>query len=198
MEGADLTNQRRLIFTLTGLFLTALILLIIGVLGQGRHDYALNIAVKACVWVIYAAVEIKYGIEIKSYIRVLVMTMIISDSFFGLYLDLYSSSTVFDKIQHIFGSYAFALFAYNLICQLTQPVISRAFRFILVISLGLSIGALYEITEFIGDLTAKPKVPSQTSLLDTDLDLIADAIGSLLAAVHATTILSISCKRTVK
>lgn len=189
-----MTNRKIMVFS-TGLFLAVLLAIIIGVVEQGRHDYAQNIAVKACVWIIYTFVEIKYAIEIKRYIRVFIMTVIVSDSFFGLYIDLYTTSMIFDKIQHVFGSYAFSLFAYNLICQLTRPIISRTFRFIFVISLGLSVGSLYEIGEFIGDQIVKPNVPSQPSLLDTDLDLIADVIGSLIAAVHATTILSINYKR---
>lgn len=189
--------NRRIIVS-TGLFLVILLVTIMGVLQQGRHDYAWNIAIKAGVWMSYTFAELKYCIELKNYIRVFVMTVIASDSFLGLYFDLYATSMIFDKIQHVFGSYAFSLFVYNLICQLTQPTINRTFRFIFIISLGLSVGALYEIGEFAGDQLAKPKVASQPSLLDTDFDLIADAIGSLLAAVHATTILSINCKRAVK
>ncbi|HWR43993.1 hypothetical protein [Sporomusa sp.] len=193
-----MTNHRKILFCLTGIFIAVLIAIIIALLTQGRHEYAQNIAVKACVWVIYTFIETKYSIEIKNTIRALVMAMLISDSFLGLYVNLYATSTIFDKIQHVFGSYAFSLFAYNLICQITKPVISRTFSFIFVISLGLSVGVFYEIGEFIGDLIAKPSVPSQPSLLDTNLDLVADVIGSLIAAVHTASIFPSSVRQPAK
>ncbi|HWR08645.1 hypothetical protein [Sporomusa sp.] len=193
-----MTNHRKLLFFFTIIFLAGMIGIIIALLTQGRHEYAQNIAIKAGVWVIYTYIETKYSIDINNTIRALMMMTILSDSFLGLYINLYATSTVFDKIQHVFGSYSFSLFAYNLICQLTQPVISRSFRFIFVVSLGLSVGVFYEIGEFIGDFTMKPSVPSQPNLLDTDLDLIADVIGSLIAAVYAVTILSLSNKHPEK
>ncbi len=179
-----MTKQRKVTFFLTGIFLTALFAIIIGLIEQGRWDHAQNIAVKACVWLIYTFFEVKYNIQLSNYTRLIVITVLFCDSFVGLYLNLYVTSTIFDKILHVFGSYAFSLFAYTLICKLTHPAINQAFRFLFVISLGLSIGAIYEISEFIGDLIFQPSAPSQPSLLDTDLDLIADAIGSLIAAIH--------------
>lgn len=179
-----MTNQRKITLILTGIFLAALIGLILGLSLQGRHDYAWNIAVKACVWTGYTFLEIKYNLALNHYIRVLVMAVVFSDSLLGLFFNLYVTSVIFDKIQHIVGSYAFALFAYTLLCRWLQPAMSRTFSCLLVILLGVSIGACYEIGEFVGDLIAKPLVPSQPSLLDTNLDLMADLAGALLAAAH--------------
>lgn len=179
-----MANQRKITLILTGIFLAALLVLIIGLIIQGRHDYAWNITVKACVWTVYTFLEIKYNLALSHYIRVFVMAVVFSDSLIGLFFNLYVTSAIFDKIQHIAGSYAFSLFAYALLCRWLQPAMSRTFSCILVILLGVSIGACYEIGEFVGDLVARPQVPSQPSLLDTNLDLIADLAGALLAAVH--------------
>lgn len=188
-----MSNYRKITLVFTGTFLAVLLVLIFILAEQGRNTYAQNIAIKASVWVIYTFMEMKYGIELNQYIRVFVMLVIISDSLIGLYFDLYTTSAVFDKIQHILGSYAFSLFAYTLLCKLTHPVLNRICSFVLVVSLGLGIGVFYEIGEFIGDLVTKPSIPSQPSLLDTNLDLISDVIGSLLGAVHATLVTSFSC-----
>ncbi|WP_371368428.1 hypothetical protein SRRS_20100 [Sporomusa rhizae] len=188
-----MTNYGKITLVFTGVFLAVLLVLVFILADQGRHTYAQNIAIKACLWVIYTSLEMKYGFGINHYIRVFVMLVIINDSLIGLYFDLYTTSTVFDKIQHVLGSYAFSLFAYTLLCKLTQPVLSRICSFVLVVSLGLGIGVFYEIGEFIGDLVTKPSIPSQPSLTDTNLDLIADVIGSLLGAVHATVVTSFSC-----
>ena len=190
MGGSTLTRHRKVALVFTGIFLAIFIVIIIGVLEQGRYDYAKNIAIKAGLLVIYTFLDMKYNIQLSNYIRVFVMTVLVSDSFAGLYLNLYATSSVFDKIQHVFGGYAFSLFAYTLICTLTRPVINRAFSLLFVISLGLSIGAIYEIGEFIGDATMRPMIPSQPSLLDTDLDLLADLGGALLAAIHVAIVLS--------
>lgn len=185
-----MTSQRKVALALTGIFLALFIVIIIGVLEQGRYDYAKNIAIKAALWVIYTFLEMKYNVQLSNYIRVLVMAVLLSDSFAGLYLNLYATSAIFDKIQHVFGSYAFSLFVYTLICTLTRPVINRAFSLFFIISLGLSIGAIYEIGEFIGDATMRPAIPSQPSLLDTNLDLLADLGGALLAAIHIAIVLT--------
>lgn len=189
-----MTKHSKVFFVLTGIFLAILVAIIIILMAQGRYDYAQDITIKAIIWIIYSVLEVKYDIGVKNYIQAFVITTIVSDSFLGLYIDLYTTSTVFDKVQHVFGSYSFALFAYNLTCNLIQPKISCSFRFIFVFSLGLGIGALYEIGEFLGDFILKPDIPSQPSLLDTDLDLIANFIGALLAAVHSVTLLRLQGK----
>ena len=183
---------------LTSAFLVVLSGIVWGLVQQGRHDYAQNIVVKIVLWVLYTLWEVKSGITISNYIRSSVMAILISDSLFGLYLDFYLTSSIFDKVQHVFGSYAFSLFVYSIICRLTQPAIGRGFTFIFIFALGLSIGALYEVGEFLGDWFAKPSIPSQPSLVDTNIDLIADIIGSLFAAVHVTIILVGNLKNNIR
>ncbi|CQR72437.1 hypothetical protein SOV_13970 [Sporomusa ovata DSM 2662] len=184
-----MTAQRKKMLILTGTFLAILASIAWSLVQQGRYDYAQNIAIKIVFWVIYTFWEVRSGITISNYIRASVMAILISDSYFGLYLDYYVTSSIFDKVQHVFGSYVFSLFAYSIICKLSQPMIGRGFTFIFILTLGLSMGAIYEVGEFLGDSIAKPSMPSQPNLLDTDLDLIADIMGSLLAAVHVTIIL---------
>jgi uncharacterized membrane protein YjdF len=122
----------------------------------------------------------------NNYIRAVMVLTLVSDAFFGYYLDLYATSSIFDKCLHVFGTYAFSLFAYVLVVQLLDNPVKRSFKFILVVCLGLSMGAFYEIIEFITDSISHPVPPSQPSLLDTDLDLTGDIIGAVFSAIHAT------------
>lgn len=189
-----LTDHKKLLYFLTGLFLLAMTAIIVALAVEERYEFAQNITVKTCLLTVFTWLEMKYTVKIPHTIRTLVLITVLSDSFFGLYMNLYTTSAVFDKFQHVFGSYTFSLFFYNLICQLTRPAISRTFSFIFVISLGLSIGVFYELGEFIGDLTVKPSVPSQPSLVDTNLDLVADLIGAFIAAVHMIIVFQINDK----
>lgn len=50
--------------------------------------------------------------------------------------------------------------------------------------IGLSLATIYELMEFATDYFIKPTVPAQQGLLDTDLDLLSDLAGALLAAFH--------------
>jgi hypothetical protein len=157
----------------------------IGLVVKGLYVSIYNAAIMSVFWLGYTFIEVKYNLYMNNYVRAIAMFTTASDSFFGHFLQLYITSSVFDKLLHLFGSYSFSLFAYVLVIQMQRPVTSKLFNFILVFSLGLSLGVLYEITEFLGDTFTRPAIPAQTSLLDTDLDLISDIIGSSLGGFHA-------------
>jgi hypothetical protein len=97
-----------------------------------------------------------------------------------------------DYIRSVVGTaalwivYTFSLFFYVLAAQLLRHPVNRLFKFILIVSLGLSLGTFYEILEFLTDTFSHPALVSQPSLLDTDLDLIGDLIGAVLAGIHAS------------
>lgn len=40
------------------------------------------------------------------------------------------------------------------------------------------------IIEFVTDITINPRIHNQPDLVDTDLDLVSDVIGALIAAFH--------------
>lgn len=49
-------------------------------------------------------------------------------------------------------------------------------------------GSFLEIVEFLIDLMFKPEVHYQLNLVDTDLDLVSDVLGAIIAACHLTAI----------
>lgn len=174
------------ILSITVFFLVSQILIMLGLAGEGRFDYIRSVMATTSLWLIYTFLEARYRWSMNNYVKVLIVLTLVSDGFFGYYLNLYATSTIFDKILHAFGTYAFALFIYLLVVQLLKNPVNQLFKFILVVCLGLSFGAFYEILEFVTDQISHPVPPSQPSLLDTDLDLISDVIGAVLAAIHAT------------
>ena len=173
-------------FRINILIILCQIVVLVG-LAMGLHfGYVRSVIVTTCFWLLYMFLEARYELYMNNFVRVMIGIVLVSDSFFGYYLELYARSSVFDKILHVFGTYALSLFTYILVVQLLNNPVNRPFKFILVICLGISIGATYEIVEFFTDNISHPSLASQPSLLDTDLDLIGDVIGSVCAAIHAT------------
>ncbi|CUH97649.1 putative membrane protein [Propionispora sp. 2/2-37] len=170
---------------LTVLFIAIQSAIMFGLAAKQELEFLRSAAMTTCLWVVYTAIEMKYGLYMSNYIRVVVMLSIICDSFFGYYLEYYITSSVFDKILHIFGTYSFALFFYFLVIQLLlKKPLNRSFAYLFIVLLGISFGTLYELLEFFVDYTAQPAIRGQAGLLDTDLDLLADTIGALFAAIH--------------
>jgi uncharacterized membrane protein YjdF len=92
---------------------------------------------------------------------------------------------MFDKMIHLFGIYSLAIFVYSIMSQFTpMSFASKLNKFIFITVLGFSLGAVFEIIEYIGDITINPKMHNQSDLTDTDLDLVADLVGALIAAFH--------------
>lgn len=170
---------------MNSVFFAIQITLMIGLASHDNLSFIRGVAATTLLWMGYVWLEARYRLSMSHYIRSCVMLTIIADGFFGYYLGYYMTSTIFDKLLHIGGAYAFSLFACNLAIQRLVSPLPRLFSFVFVISLGISLGTLYEIAEFFMDTFGHPVLPGQPSLQDTNLDLIGDTVGALLAAIHS-------------
>jgi hypothetical protein len=84
----------------------------------------------------------------------------------------------------VFGSFSFALFVYRLIQLFLNPVISpKLYSALFVFTLGVVLGAISDILEFLYDALFKSK--KQKGLIDTDFDLIVDLTGAAAAGIGA-------------
>lgn len=89
----------------------------------------------------------------------------------------------------MFGTYTVALFAYSFTKNIMQISFNLKTNIFLYITLlGVSIGTIFELLEFIADITINPSVHNQRGLIDTNLDMAANLIGALIAAFHASVI----------
>ncbi|NLB36717.1 MAG: DUF2238 domain-containing protein [Clostridiales bacterium] len=138
------------------------------------------------IWVIYICAEASY-LFMPSIAFTLMIISFLVKSIFGYYLNLYHKSKKFDRLAHALGSFAFAIFFYYLLSNFLFYGGSRAFQALYILLLGVSVGTIYEIIEFFMDLNQrkKHKEKLQHGLKDTNIDLIADVIGSLAAAAMA-------------
>lgn len=183
-----MVRNTRAVITVTVIFLVVQIAIIFALASQDRPDHVRSVMLTTGLLAVYTFLEVRYGFYMNNFVRVMAMLTIFLDALFGSYFDLYATSVIFDKILHVIGTYSFALFAYVLVTQMLKNPIGKPVKFILAVCLGLSLGGVYEIFEFLTDSLSHPTPPSQPSLLDTNLDLIGDTAGALLAAAHVISV----------
>jgi len=181
-----MNTSQRISIVLCMLLIAAQGFSLVEIVSRGNHDFVCNIVGSTLFWFAYTVYEYIYKFRISYYIRLAVVIAIISDSFFGFYFNFYVTSPVFDRIQHVFGAYALALFFYAILTHFMHETFEiRWIRFVFVAAIGIAAGSLYEVMEFAVDTIMKPQILNQPSLQDTDLDLISNTIGSLFAGIHS-------------
>lgn len=173
-------SRKRLILDL--IFIVLQSACIIGLFTIKNYEYMRIALSDLLFWIVYMIFEFKQKWVIPFYVRLVVILAIMSNSFFGELLNWYVTSTFYDRVQHVFGTYAMTLWAFYIIQQFVKVNITQK-RLVIIffIILSIALGAFYEIIEFLQDILFKPKIKNQPSLLDTDFDLIADLIGGIIA-----------------
>ncbi|GGA24888.1 hypothetical protein GCM10011384_12560 [Psychrobacillus lasiicapitis] len=158
---------------------------IVGLIITDNYDYMRMSISNLLFWLVYIFLEFKLKWSIPLYIRIAVTISIISNDVLGELINLYVTSFLFDRIQHIFGTYSLTLWSFFIIQQFVQmKFIQKKLIIIFFITLSTTLGTFYEIFEFLQDELFKPVIKNQTSLLDTDLDLISDVVGGIIALIH--------------
>jgi uncharacterized membrane protein YjdF len=167
------------------LFVFLQIICIIALFKGRNFDYMRMASGNLFFWVIYMILEKKENWRIPLYIRIITLLAITFNDYFGDYLNLYVTSSVYDRLQHIFGTYALTLWIFFVIQQFIQlKLTNQRLIFLFIISLALALGTIYELLEFVEDEVFKPKIKNQPSLLDTNLDLLSDLLGGIIAVLH--------------
>ncbi len=159
--------------------------IIFALISTGKLDYIRDVTFITIIAAVYIFLEVKYSISVSNYIRVCLVLVILVHEVGGKIFELYLRSAMFDKYLHIFGIYSLVLFAHAVLQQFMGISFKSSLnKFIFLTLVGISLGAIFEILEFMSDMTIQPKLPNQKDLADTNLDLIADCAGALIAAFH--------------
>lgn len=139
------------------------------------------------VWLFYTAVFFSiwiFQISVPPYLLPLTMLTVLGSCYLGYYLRLYDTSRVFDRYLHAFGTFSFALLTGCILDDFLTTGGSTLYRALFIVLLGNTLGVLFELTEMLHD--SKKRMPkSQRGLRDTDLDLLFNLIGSILAGGFA-------------
>jgi uncharacterized membrane protein YjdF len=170
---------------ITFLFFTCELAGLIALLVTGNYIYIGMLIGNSLFWLVYLVLEAKMEWELPLYIRIMVVVSILGNGILGGVFKLYLTTSFFDNVLHFVASYSVAIWAYYIVQQYTGVIVTKKkFHFIIILCLGLALGAFYEILEFAIDHLVKLKKQNQASLYDTDLDLLSDFFGGLVAAFH--------------
>ena len=101
----------------------------------------------------------------------------------GFAWDLYNKPGPYDEIAHFFTIFAITLsLGYMFYDELMVSFFDHHVRFVLTIaSLGIAIGALWEVIEWLADFVIAKQIVS--GLEDTITDIMLDSAGAVLAAL---------------
>lgn len=164
------------------LFFLILTLISIGFIIINRPHFLYNLAVISIFYIILIFFENNLIIKLESYVKILISITVIFHLAGGQLFNLYITSYWFDNLLHLLGSFSFSLFYYSILCSLFNfKANSRGLIFIIVASLGISGGVFFEVIEFTLDELFNSN--NQHGLIDTDLDIIFNIIGSILAGL---------------
>jgi VanZ family protein len=96
--------------------------------------------------------------------------------------NLYNQPGLYDEIAHFYTMFAITLAAgYMLFNELMRGFKGHRLLFLVIVtSLGIAIGALWEVAEWLADFVVARQIIS--GLDDTITDIILDSAGALLAA----------------
>lgn len=160
-------------------------LTILGIIISKKFIYVSDASFSFLAYTAILILEKKGLIQFKNSIRILLILTIFFHNLAGELIGLYDnpiSMLYFDKALHVFGTFSFSLFAFSVVNCKERFQLNSGFQyFIFVFLLGMSLGAIFEIVEFILDVVLKVK--NQRDLIDTDLDMIFDLVGSVFAGL---------------
>ncbi|MHC1747192.1 MAG: hypothetical protein AB9856_02240 [Cellulosilyticaceae bacterium] len=175
-------DYNKLLFFITIIFSFVTLFTSIKELLNKKYSFLCENLVTYILFLFFLLAQYKLVFHVKLFIISLVLITFIGHNFIGQYLDLYHRSKHYDAFLHALGSFSFSLFTYSIIDRLTSHIIySKLYVSIFVIAIGISLGCVFELGEFALDFFTGSK--HQHGLLDTNSDLLANLIGSIIAGI---------------
>lgn len=177
-------SYNKLLALMTIIFSIAILLTCIAVLKKKKYFFFFETIATYIYYLIFLIVQYKLKFRVRAFIILLVLISLIGHHIIGQYLNVYNRSKHYDRFLHAFGSFTFSLFYYSILDKITPHVIYPKFYVaIFVATIGISLGCIFEIYEFILDTTNN--LNNQHGLRDTNFDLISNIIGATIAGIVA-------------
>ncbi len=158
------------------------IIMINGYARQKNYAFIIENAIVYVLFLAFLFLQYKLSFFVELSIITFIIIAMLGHLFGGEYLELYLNKKHYDRVLHGFGTFAFTLFAYSIILKTLLPISEpKLYTTLFVAFLGVTLGAIFELLEFTIDLIFKSK--SQPGLKDTDVDLVSDLVGAILASL---------------
>lgn len=181
-------TYNELIILMTIIFSIITLFICTGVLLKRKYAFFIEEMIIYIFYIIFLVMQYKFKFYVNPLIIFLVIISFIGHSLIGEYLNVYTSSKYFDRFLHAFGSLALSLFFYSILDKLTiHSMNSQFYVSTFVATIGISLGCIFEVFEFILDTTSNSK--NQHGLKDTNFDMISDIIGATIAGLISNLIL---------
>ena len=183
MTQAGLITLIALIFSLFEVFI------IVNFFRQKRYRFFIENIIIFLKVLLFFYFIFKSKLQIHTFIISFFVISIFGHTFLGQYLNIYNKSKYYDRFLHLMGTFSYSLFTYSIINNILRPINYPKFYVTLfVITIGITIGAMFEIFEFAQDTFLKTK--NQHGLKDTNFDLISDVLGSIIAGISSIFVFS--------
>lgn len=154
-------------------------------IAKKQHHFAHNTIAAYLLYLIFVYFENRLRLNVKVHIKALVMATIAFHSVLGQFFNLYHRVYWFDSALHLFGSFSFSIFYYAILFSVFGTFSKfKVPTFLFITSVGVMLGVLFELIEFITDILLGTH--HQDGLKDTNIDLIFDMLGSILAGLLGT------------
>lgn len=124
------------------------------------------------------------GLRIPFGLQLLYALLLLGGPFLGSYLHLYAAWPQWDTVIHFYSGFVIALgavFAFGIVEQWYHRVLPAWLEAVLIVSVSTFVAVLWEIAEFVSDLTIGTS--AQVTNEDTMLDLIAGTVAPVIAAI---------------
>ncbi|MBS4534748.1 hypothetical protein GOQ29_03860 [Clostridium sp. D2Q-14] len=163
-------------------FNICIIVLLAAFIVNKQYSYILNLIFIYVVYIIIINYEKRKVIDISNLVKFLFVLISISHLALGQYFNFYETGTYFDKALHLIGIFGISLFSYEVLISVFDEYInSKILISVFVFSIGITLGNLFEIFEFILDVILNKS--NQHGLVDINLDLIFNSIGAFIAGI---------------
>lgn len=175
-------NYNTLLVIMTIIFSLIMFYTIISAFKKKKYNYLIEDIVTYVFYVIFLIEQYILKFQVSAIIIFLVLITFIGNCLLGNCLNIYNTSKYYDRFLHALGSFSFSLFYYSILIKITSYTIyPKLYGSIFVVTIGISLGCIFEIYEFIADSNSKSN--NQHGLADTNFDLISDVIGAIMAGI---------------
>ena len=179
-----------IVFSIIGAVLSIMYYVFVGasIIESNNISYLFIIAYFATCW-LPAILDWLFKIRLSLLANIIYQVFLVFSILIGSLWEVYNHLAFYDIILHSLCGVVIAVIAYSLYMQSKTNKLGSVWLFILMFSISLACGGLWEIWEFLTDIIMNGNSQrtmgfvGQDAILDTMLDIVCDCCGAIIGAV---------------